>query len=122
MTGFLVRHMRRFANTLRWSLEGWRAAWASEVSLRQWVLANAVSGTLALALPIDTGARAAILGLGVMVLAAELFNTAIEETVDHISTERSPRAATIKNCASAAVALCAVAVGVAWAVALWDLA
>lgn len=121
MTGFLSRYVRRFSDTLRWSLDGWRAAWESEISLRQWTLANVVSAALALVLPIDTGARAAILGLGLVVLVAELFNTAIEEMVDHISTEHSPRARKIKDCASAGVALAALAVGAAWVAALWGL-
>ncbi len=50
-----------------------------------------------------------------LVLAAELANTAIEEIVDDISTARDPRAGKAKDCDSAAVALAA---GVAWVVVL----
>ncbi|MGQ0564403.1 MAG: diacylglycerol kinase [Gemmobacter sp.] len=110
--------LRRFANTCRWSLDGWRAAWASEKSLRQWTIANALSATLALALDLSPGERALILALGLLVLAAELLNTAIEETIDYISTERHVRAAKAKDCGSAGVALTAIAAGVAWLVIL----
>ena len=56
--------------------------------------------------------------LGLLVLMAELLNTAIEEVVDHISTEISPRAKKAKDCGSAAVALAAIAAGIAWGVIL----
>ncbi len=110
------------ADSLRWSLAGWRAAWASERSLRLWVLANAVSAGLALILPLGIWQRGAIIALGVLVLAAELLNTAIETVVDMVAPGPDPRAARAKDCASAAVALAAIAAGTAWAAALWSLA
>lgn len=119
MWRFLRNEGRRFANTVIWSLSGWRAAWSSEKSLRQWTLVNIVSAALALALPLSMGERALILALGVLVLAAELFNTAIEEVVDYISTEDSPHARKAKDCGSAGVALAALAAGVAWLVVIW---
>lgn len=109
---------RRFRNTVVWSWAGWRAAWASEKSLRQWTLVNAASAALAFAVEMTPGERALILGLGLLVLAAELMNTAVEEVVDWISTERHPQAGKAKDCGSAAVALTAMAGGVAWAVVL----
>jgi diacylglycerol kinase (ATP) len=110
--------LRRFANTCRWSLDGWRSAWATEKSLRQWTIANVLSATLALTLDLTPAERALILALGILVLAAELLNTAIEETVDYISREQDPRAGRAKDCGSAGVALTAIAAGVAWLVIL----
>ena len=110
--------LRRLRNTVVWSWAGWRAAWASEKSLRQWTLANAISAALALVLDLTPGERAVILGLGLLVLAAELMNTAIEEVVDYISTAQNSRAGKAKDCGSAAVALTAIAAGVAWLVIL----
>lgn len=112
---FLAGEARRFANTCRWSWAGWRAAWASEKSLRQWTLVNLVSAGLAVTLDLSAGERAIILGLGLLILAAELFNTAIETTVDMIAPAPDSRAAKAKDCGSAAVALTAIAGGVAWA-------
>lgn len=108
----------RFANTCRWSLDGWRAAWATEKSLRQWTLANVLSAALCLMVDLSPGQRALILALGLLVLAAELFNTAIEEVVDVILPGQDPRAAKAKDCGSAGVALTAIAAGVAWVVIL----
>ncbi|WP_230426401.1 diacylglycerol kinase [Paragemmobacter aquarius] len=56
--------------------------------------------------------------MGLLVLAAEVMNTAVEEVVDYISTEIDPRAKRAKDCGSAAVALTALAGGVAWLVIL----
>jgi diacylglycerol kinase (ATP) len=109
---------RRLANTVIWSWEGFRAAWTTEKTLRQWTLANVLSAALAFSLDLSPGERALILALGLLVLAAELINTAVEEVVDHVSPEVHPRAKKAKDCGSACVALTAIAAGVAWVVVL----
>ncbi len=118
MLSVLQAEGRRFANTVIWSVNGWRAAWATEKSLWQWTAANVASATLAFSLELSPAERAMILALGILVLAAELMNTAIEEVVDYISTDLHPRARKAKDCGSAAVALTAIAAGVAWLVVL----
>ncbi len=97
-----------------WSWQGWLDCWRNEPSLHQWVWANLASGGLAILIPMSSGERALILALGVLVLAAELMNTAIERTVDYISTEKNDLAGRAKDLASSAVAVTAIAVGVAW--------
>jgi len=120
--GLIATELKRFANTIRWSWAGWRAAWATEKSLRQWTVANVISDALAFALPLSTGERALILALGLVVLAAELVNTAIEQIVDTIFPGLDPRAKKAKDCGSAAVALVALAGGVAWVMLIAGLA
>lgn len=110
--------VRRIWNTTKWSWDGWRAAWAGEKSLRQWALVNVLSAALAFALDLSPAERALILALGLLLLAAELVNTAIEEVVDYISEEIDPRAKRAKDAGSAVVALTALAGGVAWVVIL----
>ena len=114
----LRTEMRRLANTVIWSLDGWRAAWATEKTLRQWTLANLLSAALAFTLDLSPAERGLILALGLLVLAAELMNTGLEEVVDYISRDPDPRAKKAKDCGSAAVALTALAAGVAWLVIL----
>lgn len=118
MRNLIGAEARRLANTVIWSWEGFRAAWATEKTLRQWVLANVLSAALALALDLTPGERGLILALGLLVLAAELINTAVEEVVDLVSPEPHPRAKKAKDCGSACVALAAFAAGVAWVVVL----
>jgi diacylglycerol kinase (ATP) len=118
MIDALRAEARRLTNTVIWSWEGFRAAWDTEKTLRQWTIANLASAALAFSLNLTPGERALILALGLLVLAAELINTAIEEVVDHISPETHPRAKKAKDCGSACVALAAIAAGVAWIVVL----
>ncbi|WP_417600451.1 diacylglycerol kinase [Pararhodobacter oceanensis] len=121
MLAWTRAQMRRFTNTVIWSWRGVTATWASEATFRQWVLANILSAIAAFALPLDTPERALILALGLLVLAAELINTAVETVVNMIAPEAHPMAAKAKDCGSACVALTAIAAGVAWLVILWGL-
>ncbi|MDX8348147.1 diacylglycerol kinase [Cognatiyoonia sp. IB215446] len=97
-----------------WSWEGFLHVARTEGSLAQWLVANAVFAVLAFVLPLSAGERALLLMGGIIVLAAECMNTAIERIVDDISTERREAAKQAKDCGSAAVAVTAAAVGVAW--------
>ncbi len=114
----LKDEVRRLRNTARWSWQGWRSTWAREKSLRQWAMLNAASAVLAFSLHLTPGERALIIALGLMILVMELVNTAIEETVDYISDAQDPRAGRAKDAGSAAVAVTAIAGGLAWAVIL----
>ena len=118
MRDILAAEMRRFANTVIWSLDGWRAAWATEKTLRQWTVVNVLSAALAFTLDLTPAERGLILALGLLVLAAELMNTGLEEVVDYLSKAQDPRAKKAKDCGSAAVALPALAGGLAWVVIL----
>lgn len=118
MRDWLIAEVRRIGNTVRWSYQGWIAAWAREKSLRQWTLVNGLSIALSLVVEMSTPERALIYALGILVLATEMMNTAIEEVVDYISEETDPRAKRAKDAGSAAVALSAIAGGAAWAVIL----
>jgi diacylglycerol kinase (ATP) len=118
----IQREWARFRDRAVWSWEGLVHVARTEGSLHQWLWANAVSAPLAVLLPISPGERAAILMGGVLVLAMECLNTAIERVVDDVSEARRPRAKQAKDAGSAAVALAGVAVGVAWVCALVGLA
>lgn len=118
MQKILRDEAKRLVNTVIWSWDGFRAAWATERTLRQWTLANLLSAALAFSLDLAAGERALILALGLLILAAELINTAVEEVVDMISPCPDPRAKKAKDCGSACVALAAIAAGVAWGVVL----
>lgn len=118
MIDWLKSEVRRIGNTTLWSWQGWTSAWVREKSLRQWTLVNILSAALAFTLDLTPGERALILALGLLLLAAELANTAIEEVVDYISEEIDPRAKRAKDAGSAVVAVTALAGGVAWLVLL----
>ncbi len=120
MSDWLSRELGRLKNTATWSWQGWCSSWRNEKSLRQWTFVNLISILLACLLDLSGGERALIVALGLFILVAELFNTAIEETVDLVSPERDPRAGRAKDAASAAVAVTALAGGLAWLIILLD--
>ena len=113
-----MEFFRRLKLRCLWSWNGCVATWRSEYSFRFWVWANLVSVALAFALPLTPAERALILALGLLVLAAELINTAIEDAIDYISTDLHPLAKRAKDAGSAGVAVAAIAAGVAWGVIL----
>jgi len=109
-----VYFWRRLVNRVVWSWAGWKDAWASEHSFRTWVWANAVSDIAAFLLPLSGGERMAIVVLGILVLAAELMNTAVERVTDLVTRETHDLAGRAKDAGSAAVAVTSIAAGVAW--------
>ena len=110
----VASEMRRIVDRAIWSWNGVVHVWRTEGSLKQWLVANAASIILMFLLPLGAGERGMLLMGGIMVLAAECMNTAIERVVDDIGTDRRVLAGQAKDCGSAAVALTGVAVGVAW--------
>jgi diacylglycerol kinase (ATP) len=116
------RQVERIRMRAVWSWEGFVHVLRTEGSLHQWIWLNVGSAVLAFVLPLSAGERALILMGGIMVLAAECMNTAIERVVDDIGEGRRPRAKQAKDAGSAAVAVTGVAVGVAWVCILVGLA
>lgn len=112
--GFFADQYNRFINRCVWSWQGWAHVWRAEPSLRQWIAANFISTPIALWLPLSAAETALLVAGGILVLAAECMNTAIERVVDDISPEIRDAAKQAKDAASAAVALTGVAVGAAW--------
>jgi len=109
------RQILRVRQRAIWSWDGFAHVYETEGSLKQWLAANAAFAALAFALPLSAGERGMLLMGGIIVLAAECMNTAIERVVDDIGTDQRDAAKYAKDCGSAAVAVTAVAVGVAWA-------
>ena len=97
-----------------WSWKGFVHVYRTEGSMSQWLVANAVFAVLAFLLPLTGTERAVVLMGGIMILAVECMNTAVERVVDDISTETRLLAGQAKDAASAAVAITGIAVGVAW--------
>jgi len=117
------KQLERIRQRAIWSWEGFVHVYRTEGSLPQWMVANAVFAVLAFILPLTGAERAIVLMGGILVLAAECMNTAVERVVDDVSTEKRALAKQAKDAASAAVALSGVAVGVAWVcilVAVWQ--
>ena len=114
----IVRHTKQRAI---WSWEGFLHVLVTEKSVYQWVVANVISIIAAMALPISTAERSLLIMGGILILAMECMNTAVERVVDDISGDKRDLAKQAKDTASAAVALSAVAVGLAWIIIIIDI-
>ena len=86
--------------------------------MRQWILANFISGYFTLVAPISHAEQAILLVTGILILAAECMNTAIERVVDDISKDFRFAPLQAKDAASAVVAITAISAGIAWLVIL----
>lgn len=110
----LIQQMQRVKQRAIWSWAGFVHVYRTEGSLSQWLVMNAIFAVLAFVLPLSAGERGMLLMGGIIILAAECMNTAIERVVDDIGTQQRDAAKYAKDCGSAAVAVTAVGVGVGW--------
>jgi diacylglycerol kinase (ATP) len=103
-----------FLNRLRFALAGLALGLRAERSLRtQALVMLAVLVVLAIVRPEPMWWALVILASSA-VLAAELFNTAIERLCDHLHPAVHPEIRIVKDCAAAGVLICSAgAVGVA---------
>jgi undecaprenol kinase len=99
---------------LAFAVAGIKSAWQTENSFKTHVVAAIVVGAALLWLQ-PTPLWWAIAALTIaFVLAAELFNTAIEGLTDHLHPEQHPAIKTVKDCAAGGVLVAsAAALGVA---------
>lgn len=112
-----------FAARLKFAFAGLAHAIAAEHSIRTHLLAlMVVLGALAYWRPAPVW-WAMVLLISSAVIAAELFNTAIEGLADQLHPEAHPQIRVVKDCAAAAVLVLsagAVCVAVALAFSLWS--
>ena len=106
----------RLAGALRYSIAGFRHAARREAAFQQELLVTLLLLPAVLLLPVSALERL-ILALSMLfVMAVELLNSAIEATVDRISSERHPLAGQAKDMGSAAVFIALAMSALCWAV------
>ena len=104
-TGHFPRGPGRILKATVWSLQGLRAAWMHESSFRLEVYLLVVMAPLALWLGQSGLERALMIGSCLLVLAAELLNSAIEAVIERYGPEHHELAGRAKDMGSAAVFL-----------------
>jgi undecaprenol kinase len=110
---------QRFRARLGFALRGFAHALRSEASLRLQALAFAAALLALLLLRPAAVWWALVLLASTAVVAAELFNTAIEHLADVLHPQQSPGMRVVKDCAAAGVLITVVgALGVAAALAV----
>lgn len=94
---------QNFIKRVIFSLQGFKSAWQSETSFRtQILITGLVILTLAFLRPSLIWTAVFVLIIGAT-LAAELFNTALEYTLDVLHPGLHPQIGKAKDCAAAAV-------------------
>lgn len=112
--------LRRAWNAMFYSMAGFKAAFQHEDAFRQEVILAVILIPAALFLRHAAVERALMIGSILLVLLAELINSAIEATVDRISLEDHKLAKRAKDIGSAAVFVSLVNVVVIWALILTE--
>ena len=110
--------LRRVWNALFYTMAGFAAAFKYEDSFRQEVVLAALLIPLAFFLPASNIERALMVGSVLLVLIVELLNSALEATVDRVSTENHPLAKRAKDIGSAAVFVALLNAVVVWSLVL----
>lgn len=105
-------------NAFKWSMKGLRAAWRHEASFRLEASLAIVLVPLGLWLGDGGLEKFALILAPMLVLSAELLNSAIEAVVDKVSPEFHELAGRAKDMGSAAVFVMMVLVAVSWALIL----
>lgn len=108
------RGLRRLVNALKYSADGFRAAWQKEDAFRQEVVLAAVLLPVAWLVPITNVERVLLIGSVLLVIIVELLNTAIEAAIDRQSYEINPLAKQAKDFGSAAVLIALVLAALTW--------
>ena len=98
-----------FYHRLRFAIEGWRVAFQNEASFRTQVFV--ACGAIAVAAWLKPPAiwLALVIVMVVLVLGAELFNTALEHLLDGLHPEQAEFVRIAKDCSAAVVLLFSVA-------------
>jgi diacylglycerol kinase (ATP) len=114
------RGLRQIARATKFSWAGLKAAWRHEASFRLEVWLFVILAPLALYLG-ETGIERALLFAPLMlVLIAEITNSAIEAVIDLLHPQRHELAGRAKDLGSAAVFLADLTVVVVWLLVLLD--
>jgi diacylglycerol kinase (ATP) len=108
--------VKRIYAAFFYSMQGFKAAWKNEHAFRQELLLAIPAAIVALLLPISALEKLALIAVLLVVLIAELINSAIEAVVDRVSFEHHPLSKNAKDFGSAAVFLALALAGVTWAV------
>lgn len=99
------RGLQRVINATRYSVDGFRAAWAHEDAFRQEVVLAALMIPAGLLVPVSIVEKILLIGTVLLVLIVELLNSAIEVAIDRDSLEINPLGKRAKDLGSAAVML-----------------
>ena len=119
-TGHMPRTPGRIIKATIWSFQGLRAAWLHESSFRLEVYLLVVLTPLAIWLGDNAIERALMIGSCLLVLSAELLNSAVEAVIERYGPEFHELAGRAKDMGSAAVFVLMMNVLLVWGLILGE--
>lgn len=110
--------LSRIMNATGYSIDGFKAAYKYEAAFRQVFWLNLLLLIAVIFLPFAIVIKMMLIIASFLSLIVELFNTGLEASVDHTSTDRHPLAKIAKDVGSAAQFLTLLLLLVLWLMAL----
>ena len=108
------RGLPRLIDATRYSMRGLRAAWTHEEGFRTECLLMLLLAPAAIWLASDSVEFILLIGSCLMVMLAEIINSAIESVVDRVRLDQHPQSGQAKDLGSAAVFICMMMVLLVW--------
>ncbi len=119
MSYYSEKGVKRFFNAILFSLAGLNAAWKNEEAFRLEVIAFVLALPLSIWLSATNIEALLLMSTIILVMVAELLNSAIEAVVDRISDEYHELSGRAKDLGSAAVMLTIILALVTWTLILF---
>ncbi len=110
----------RVFNAMRYSIQGFSAAWRDEHAFRQELMFCVPMIAVAACLPVGLTQKALLIGSMLLIIVVELLNSAIEAVVDLVTVEHHEMAGKAKDIGSAAVMLCFTNAAIIWGLVIFE--
>ena len=94
---------KKIINSFKYAIEGFVSSFKTERNMKIHIMAMIIVIALGIFMKLNKIEWCIITIAIVMVISAELFNTAIETVVDMVSPQKNPQAKLVKDIAAAAV-------------------
>lgn len=114
-----ILDMKRVVKALGYSFEGLKQCFRDEVAFRQEIIMAIVLIPAAIVIPFETAVKMILIASIMLILIAELANSAIEAVVDRISDEKHVLSKKAKDIGSAIVLISLINAGLLWLAALF---
>lgn len=111
---------QRVINATKYSMKGLKAAYLYEAAFRQEVWLSCILIPLGFFLGNGAIEKILLVGSVLLVLVAELLNSAVESVVDRIGSEYHELSGRAKDIGSAAVFMAMMITGLTWLLILWE--
>lgn len=99
---------KKIINSFKYAIEGLVSSFKTERNMKIHIMAMIIVIALGIFMKLNKIEWCIITIAIVMVISAELFNTAIETVVDMVSPQKNPQAKLVKDIAAAAVLVLAI--------------